>query len=45
LKARDWPFGAALALVMTAFLVLLLILQQRASRAVSEGKTPRKADA
>ncbi|WP_312182187.1 ABC transporter permease [Arthrobacter sp.] len=38
LKARDWPFGAALALVMTLFLVLLLVLQQRASRAVSEGK-------
>lgn len=32
LKARDWPFGAALALTLLAFLVLLLIAQSWASR-------------
>ncbi|MDP3208097.1 MAG: ABC transporter permease, partial [Rhodoglobus sp.] len=37
LKARDWPFGAALALVLTAFLVLLLVLQARASQRLTEG--------
>lgn len=37
LKARDWPFGAALALVLTAFLILLLVLQSRASQRLSEG--------
>ncbi len=38
LKARDWPFGAALALVLTAFLVILLVLQSRASRRLTEGR-------
>ena len=42
LKARDWPFGAALALVLTAFLVILLVLQSRASRRLTEGR-PLKA--
>lgn len=42
LKARDWPFGAALALVLTAFLVILLVLQSRASRRLTEGR-PVKA--
>ncbi|MGV8969213.1 MAG: ABC transporter permease [Microbacteriaceae bacterium] len=37
LKARDWPFGAALALVLTVFLVLLLVLQNRASRRLADG--------
>jgi spermidine/putrescine transport system permease protein len=37
LKARDWPFGAALALVLTVFLVLLLVLQSRASKRLAEG--------
>jgi spermidine/putrescine transport system permease protein len=37
LKARDWPFGAALALVLTVFLVVLLVLQNRASRRLAEG--------
>ncbi len=32
LKARDWPFGATLALVMVAFLVLLFALQSIVSR-------------
>lgn len=37
LKARDWPFGATLALVVIAFLVLLFVLQSWASRRVSGG--------
>jgi len=37
LKARDWPFGATLALVVVALLAILLVLQARASRAVEEG--------
>ena len=32
LKARDWPFGATLALAMVAFLVLLFALQSIVSR-------------
>ncbi|SHM22526.1 ABC transporter permease [Cryptosporangium aurantiacum] len=32
LKARDWPFGAALALTLLAFLVVLLLAQSWASR-------------
>ena len=38
LKARDWPFGAVLALVMVAFLVLLFALQAYVSRRVN-GRT------
>ena len=42
LKARDWPFGAALALVLTILLVALLVAQQRASRRLTEGpRAPR----
>jgi len=37
LKARDWPFGSALALVLTAILVLLLFAQQWASRRIING--------
>ncbi len=37
LKARDWPFGASLALVLTIFLVILLALQSRASKRITEG--------
>lgn len=37
LKARDWPFGSALALVLTALLVILLIAQQWASRRTALG--------
>ncbi|MDO9590390.1 MAG: ABC transporter permease [Microcella sp.] len=37
LKARDWPFGAALALVLTAILVLLLVLQARAAARTEGG--------
>ncbi|MFO1541471.1 MAG: ABC transporter permease [Chloroflexota bacterium] len=40
LKARDWPFGAVLALAVIACLALLLVLQARAARA-----TERPADA
>ena len=32
LKARDWPFGAALALVLTAFVLLVLWAQTRVGR-------------
>ena len=35
LKARDWPFGATLALIVIAFLAVLLVLQARASRAAT----------
>jgi spermidine/putrescine transport system permease protein len=37
LKARDWPFGATLAIVVIAFLVLLFVLQAWVSRRVSGG--------
>ncbi len=37
LKARDWPFGAALAIVLAIFLVILLVAQQRASTRLTEG--------
>lgn len=37
LKARDWPFGAALALVLVLFLLVLLVLQQVAARRITEG--------
>ncbi len=37
LKARDWPFGATLAIVVIAFLVLLFVLQSWAARRVSGG--------
>lgn len=45
LKARDWPFGAALALVLTVLLVLLLMVQQRASTRVTTGPRVRKGAA
>jgi len=41
LKARDWPFGSALALTMTAVLVILLIMQARASSRLDRG-TPHE---
>ncbi|MBO1902783.1 ABC transporter permease [Leucobacter weissii] len=37
LEARDWPFGATLALVLTAFLALLIVGQSRVSRRLSGG--------
>ncbi len=37
LKARDWPFGAALAIVLVAILVLLLFLQARATSRMEGG--------
>lgn len=43
LKARDWPFGAALALVLAILLILLLVAQQRASRRLTEGKIVEQA--
>lgn len=38
LEARNWPFGATLALVLTAFLALLIVGQSWASRRLNEGK-------
>jgi spermidine/putrescine transport system permease protein len=38
LKARDWPFGAVLALVMVLFLVILFALQAYVSRRIN-GRT------
>ena len=35
LKARDWPFGAVLALTMVAFLVLLFAVQAAISRRIN----------
>lgn len=37
LEARDWPFGATLALVLTAFLVLLILGQAWVSRRLNGG--------
>lgn len=37
LKARDWPFGAVLALAVIALMVALFALQSWASRRVSDG--------
>ena len=37
LKARDWPFGATLGLLVIVFLVLLFVLQSWASRRVTGG--------
>jgi spermidine/putrescine transport system permease protein len=43
LKARDWPFGSTLALVLTLSLVVLLVAQAAVSRRLNEGKRIRKA--
>ena len=40
LKARDWPFGATLALFMVVLLVLLFALQSVVSRRYSVGGRP-----
>ncbi|MGK0722373.1 ABC transporter permease [Leucobacter sp. W1478] len=37
LEARDWPFGATLALVLTGFLVLLILGQSWANRRLTGG--------
>lgn len=42
LKARDWPFGAALALVLTVSLLILLLVQARLSKRLTEGRRARK---
>ncbi|MFB2585972.1 ABC transporter permease [Herbiconiux liukaitaii] len=42
LKARDWPFGASLALVLTISLLILLLLQSRLSKRLTEGRRARK---
>ncbi|WP_440708070.1 ABC transporter permease [Herbiconiux sp. YIM B11900] len=45
LKARDWPFGAALALVLTISLLLLLLLQARLSKRLTDGKREKTSAA
>ena len=42
LKARDWPFGSTLALVLTISLVVLLVAQAAVSRRLNEGKRIRE---
>lgn len=37
LSARDWPFGATLALVVTVLLVALILVQSAVSRRLSRG--------
>lgn len=37
LEARDWPFGAAVALVLTTVLVLLILLQNQIVRRLTRG--------
>lgn len=37
LEARDWPFGATLALVLTILLVLVILVQAAVSRRLSQG--------
>ena len=37
LSARDWPFGATLALVLTILLVLVILVQAAVSRRLSQG--------
>jgi spermidine/putrescine transport system permease protein len=39
-EARDWPFGATLALVLTILLVLVIVVQAAVSRRLNEG--PRR---
>lgn len=43
LKARDWPFGATLALVLTVFLIVLLLVQSRVSSRLTDGPTPKRS--
>jgi spermidine/putrescine transport system permease protein len=35
LKARDWPFGATFALILTIILVILISIQSRVSKKVN----------
>jgi spermidine/putrescine transport system permease protein len=42
LKARDWPFGAALALVLTIFLIVLLLVQNRVSNRLTDGPATKR---
>ncbi|WP_353988677.1 ABC transporter permease [Ruicaihuangia caeni] len=44
LKARDWPFGAALALVLTVILLVLLVVQQRVASRLTEGAPLRDGE-
>lgn len=44
LSANDWPFGAALGLVLIAIMILLLMLQARATARASGERTGENAD-
>ena len=44
LTANDWPFGAALSMVLIALMILLLMLQARATDRLSARRTPRGGD-
>jgi spermidine/putrescine transport system permease protein len=45
LTANDWPFGAALSMVLIALMIALLLLQARATDRLSgETATPRGGD-
>jgi len=39
-EARDWPFGATLALLLTILLVIVILVQTAVSRRLTEG--PRR---
>ena len=43
LKARDWPFGAVLALAVIALLVILFVLQAWSSRRLEGNKETRSS--
>ena len=45
LKARDWPFGAVLALAVIAFLVLLFVVQAWSSRRLEGSDVGSRVDA
>lgn len=38
LEARDWPFGAVLAIVLAIFLVAVILIQSAVTRRIAEGK-------
>jgi len=44
LSANDWPFGAALGLVLIAIMILLLMLQARATARASGERTGENTD-
>jgi spermidine/putrescine transport system permease protein len=36
-EARDWPFGATLALLLTVLLVIVILIQAAVSRRLTQG--------